>query len=51
MNKPKNILDINLKRTKRSLRDHLDDNKKKQIQNCDLTGTGLGKIYNLIIST
>ena len=29
MNKPQNILDINLKRTKGSLRDHLDDNNKK----------------------
>ena len=31
MNKPKNILDINLKRTKGTLSDHLDDNKKKTI--------------------
>ena len=29
MNKLQNILDINLKRTKGSLRDHLDDKKKK----------------------
>ena len=31
MNKPQNILDINLKRTKGTLSDHLDDNKKKTI--------------------
>ena len=31
MNKPQNILDINLKRTKGSLRDHLDDKKKRTI--------------------
>ena len=30
MNKAQNILDINLKRAKDSLRDYLDDKKKKK---------------------